>query len=284
MSRVPPLKESPFFYSSTLLFSDATMEMLNSSVVGVAGVGGVGAVATEMLARSGIGNLKIADLDTYEERNLNRQLFATQETLGRNKAVCAAERVRSINPDCNVEVFEQGIVLETIEAFCSGVDVLVCQADRESSKTLLYRAAKRFRIPVVTGSRASIHDHRWKVRAKVYNYRDNPDLECYDEIFHPDMTAVPFGELTEEILRKYDEKVRTKDRSVFKTIALEKPGYFGSIDPESLRERIETTENYNKRHVCAVQANTGGCLVATQALKVLLGGPSGDIEINLWEG
>jgi len=285
MSQTPtPRSESPHFYNSTLLFSDATMERLATSVVAIAGVGGVGAIAAEMLGRMGIGHLKIADPDIYETHNLNRQLFATTETLGRNKAVCAAERLRIINPECRVEVFERGIVLDNIEAFCEGTDLLVCQADRESSKTLLYRAAKRFRIPVVTGSRASIHDHRWKVRARTYHYRDDPDLACYDEVFHPDMTGVPFDALTEEVLRGYDEKVRTRDREVFKQIALEQPTHYGSIDPEALRERIETTENYNKRHVGAVQANTAGCLVATQAVKVLIGGPENDIEINLWEG
>ena len=83
--------------------------------------------------------------------------------------------------------------------------------------------------------------------------------------------------------RQYDEKVRQKDLGVFKKIAFEHPDYYGSISAEDLRERIETTEKYNKRHVCAVHANTAGCLVATQALKVLIGGPTGELELNLWE-
>lgn len=279
-----PISESPLFYSSTLLFSDESMERIRSSVVAIAGVGGVGAVAAEMLARLGVGHLKIADPDVYEEHNFNRQLFATTETAGRNKAVCARERLLTINPDCEIDVFESGILLENIEAFCAGADLLVCQADRESSKVLLYRAAKAYGIPVVTGARASIHDHRWKLRTKIYNYRDDPSLPCYDEVFHPEMTGVAFEDFTEEVLRRYDEKVRQKDLGVFKRIALEKPEHYASISPAALQKRIETTPNYNKRHVCAVHANTAGCLVATQALKVLIGGPETDIEINLWEG
>lgn len=278
------LQESPHFYNSTLLFSDATMARISNAAVGVVGVGGVGSVAAEMLGRLGIGRFKIADPDEYEPHNLNRQLFATMDTLGRNKALCAAERMRAINPECVVDTFEEGITLANIEAFCKNVDVLVCQCDRESSKVLLHRAAKRFRIPVVTGSRASIHDHRWKVMARVLNYRDDPGLQCYDEVFHPDLTSVPFNDLTEPVLRSYDEKVRAKDRGVFKQIALEKPEHFASISPEDLAARIETTDNYNKRHVCAVHANTAGCLVATQVLKVLIGGPVNKIEVNLWEG
>ena len=278
------LKESPFFYSSTLLFSDETMERISKAVVGVAGVGGVGSIAAEMLARLGIGHLKIADPDVYDTPNFNRQLFATQETLGRNKALAASDRIRSINPECQVDAFEEGITLSNIEEFCAGADVLLCQCDRESSKVLLHRAAKSHHLPVVTGSRSSIYDHRWKVMARVINYRDEPDLQCYDEVFHPDMVAVPFEELTEPVLRSYDEKVRSKDRGVFKQIALEKPEHYASISPEDLAERIETTENYNKRHVCAIHANTAGCLVATQTLKVLIGGPLERLELNLWEG
>ncbi len=278
------ISESPFFYSSTLLFSDQSMERIRSSVVAIAGVGGVGAIAAEMLLRLGVGHVKIADPDVYEEHNFNRQLFATTETVGRNKAVCAKERLLTINSECEIDVFESGILLENIEDFCADTDLLVCQADRESSKVLLYRAAKAFGIPVVTGARASIHDHRWKLRAKTYNYRDNPNLPCYDEIFHPEMTTVSFEDFTEDVLRRYDEKVRQKDLGVFKRLALEKPEHYASISPTDLQERIETTPRYNKRHVCAVHANTAGCLVATQALKVLIGGPETDIEINLWEG
>jgi molybdopterin/thiamine biosynthesis adenylyltransferase len=278
-----PLSETPLFYSSTLLFSEASMERLEGAVVGVAGVGGVGAIATEMLARLGIGAFRIADPDVYEAVNMSRQIFATTETLGRNKAAVAAERLRSINPGCCVEALEHGITLANIRAFCEGADVLLCQCDRESSKTLLHRAAKAMALPVVSGGRSSIHDHRWKVKAAVYNYRDRPDLPCYDEVFHPDMTAVPFEELTEPLLRRYDEKVTGKDRGVFEAIALERPELFASISPEDLVRRLETTERYQKRHVCSVLANTAGCLVATAALKVLLGGPEASLELNLWD-
>jgi molybdopterin/thiamine biosynthesis adenylyltransferase len=271
------------FYNATLLFSDSGIESIAGSVVGVVGVGGVGALACELLARLGVGTLHIADPDEYEAVNMNRQLFATSETLGRNKAACAAERVLSINPSCAVTAFEEGVTLENVRPFCESADVLLCQCDRESSKVLVHRAAKSMGIPVVSGARSSIHDHRWKVRARVYNYRDDPARPCYDELFHQEMTAVPFEELTEETLARYDEKVRNKDLGVFKDIALDHPELYASITPESLARRIETTPGYNKRHVCAVHANTAGCLAATAVLRLLLGGPETDLEINLWE-
>lgn len=276
--------DSPFFYNATLLFSDATMERIEASVVGVAGVGGVGAVALEMLVRMGISHFRIADPDIYEEVNLNRQLFATRETLGRNKALAAADRVRAINPDCDVTTFEDGVLLSNVVDFTRGCDVLLCQCDRESSKVLLHRAAKRFFVPVVSGGRSSIHDHRWKVAARVYNYRDEPSRPCYDEVFHPDMERVPFEALTEEVLRAYDGRVTGKDRGVFRDLALERPELYGSIGAADLQERLATTARYNKRTVCAVIANTAGCLVATAALKALIGGPEAELELDLWNG
>lgn len=275
--------ESPYFYNATMLFSDQAMERLATCVVGVAGVGGVGAVATEMLARIGIERFKIADPDVFEAVNLNRQLFATYETLGKNKAHCAAERVRNINPQASIEAFEDGIRLSNIEAFCKGVDVLLCQCDRESSKVLLHRAAQQHKIPVVSGGRSSIYDHRWKVKAATYDYCHNPTIQCYDEVFHPAMQGVPLEQLTEDVLERYDAKVRTKDRSVFRNIAIETPELFASLSPQALAERVDTTERFNKRTVCAVIANTAGCLAATMVLKVLLDGPSDELEINLWD-
>jgi molybdopterin/thiamine biosynthesis adenylyltransferase len=275
--------ETPLFYNATMLFSDEGMEKIASSTVAVAGVGGVGAVATEMIARLGVERFKIADPDRYEAVNLNRQIFATRETFGRNKAVCAAERIHSINERSSVEVFEEGVRLANVEAFCDGADVILCQCDRESSKVLLHRAAKARRIPLVSGGRSSIHAHRWKVKAKVYNYRDDSSLACYDEVFHPDMQGVPFEELTEDALARYDGKVRVKDRSVFRAIAIETPELFASLSPEALRARVETTERLNKRTVCSVIANTAGCFAATLVLKVLLGGPETELEINLWD-
>jgi molybdopterin/thiamine biosynthesis adenylyltransferase len=275
---------NPFFYNSTLLFSEPTMERIETSVVGVVGVGGVGAVALEMLVRTGVSHVRVADPDVYEAVNLNRQLFATQETLGRNKDLVAAVRVRAINPASDIAAVEQGVLLSNVEGFVRGCDVLLCQCDRESSKVLLHRAARRFAVPVVSGGRSSIHDHRWKVAARVYDYRGDPTRPCYDEVFHPAMERVPFESLTEELLRAYDGEVTGKDRGVFRDLALDRPELYGSIDVEELKDRLASTERYNKRTVCAVIANTAGCLVATAALKVLIGGPTTELSLDLWNG
>ena len=86
-----------------LLIGDQPLERLAAAKVAVFGVGGVGGYCVEALARAGVGTLHLYDDDTVSESNLNRQIAALHSTLGRPKADVMAERVRDINPDCQVE-------------------------------------------------------------------------------------------------------------------------------------------------------------------------------------
>lgn len=78
---------------------DACERLARSSVL-VAGIGGVGGHAAEALCRMGVGRLILVDNDTVSESNINRQIIATYETLGRQKTEVMRERLLSINPDC----------------------------------------------------------------------------------------------------------------------------------------------------------------------------------------
>ena len=85
-----------------LLVGDEPLERLARSRVAVFGVGGVGGFCVEALARAGVGTLHLYDDDTVSESNLNRQIAALRSTLGRPKAEVMADRVRDINPACQV--------------------------------------------------------------------------------------------------------------------------------------------------------------------------------------
>jgi molybdopterin/thiamine biosynthesis adenylyltransferase len=276
--------DSALFYNSALLFSEENMDNLTNSKVAIAGIGGVGSICAEMLARNGIGNLRLAEPDPYEENNLNRQLFATLETIGINKAVAGAERINKINPNCNVRVFEEGVTLANVYEFVKNVDVLLVQTDTESSKIIIHKVAKELKIPLVCGSRGSLEGHRWFVKAKIWNYKKYPDLPCYDETNHPEFSGRSINDLTQEELDQYDESIKRKKIEIFTKIAKSKPEIFGSISQNDLLNRISNCHKFHNRHVCSVLANTGGCLAATAALRVLLNGPDGDLEINLWQG
>lgn len=277
-----PIHDHPLFFSSLLLFSDQDMARLADSTVGVVGVGGVGAVALEMLCRAGVGAFRIADRDVYGPSNLNRQLFATRSSLGRDKAQVAAERAADINPGVELSVFSEGLTPHNLDEFCQGVDLLVSQPDRQPIQVLLHRAARRLGIPVVSGARAGIRQSRWKVRARVWNYRDQPDRPGYDEVYHPQWVGLDLASLPEEELDRMHAESRQEDLRIFAQVAHEHPEHFPSISAEALAQRIASHDDYANRHVCSVLANTAGTLCATVGLKVLLGGPSEDLEIDLW--
>lgn len=85
-----------------LLIGDEPVERLKNAKVAVFGAGGVGGFCVEALARAGVGTLHLYDDDTVSESNLNRQIAALHSTLGLPKAEVMAQRVKDINPDCQV--------------------------------------------------------------------------------------------------------------------------------------------------------------------------------------
>ncbi|MBJ6723661.1 ThiF family adenylyltransferase [Geomesophilobacter sediminis] len=107
------------------LVSEAEQEKLLKARVAVAGAGGVGGLHLLTLARLGLGNFSIADLDTFDTVNINRQFGAMSSTLGKPKAEVLAQMVQDINPYADVRVFEHGVTLDNLDAFLEGVDVYV---------------------------------------------------------------------------------------------------------------------------------------------------------------
>jgi molybdopterin/thiamine biosynthesis adenylyltransferase len=134
------------------LINAEEQERLRNSRVAIAGLGGVGGIHLETLARLGIGKFSIADGDQFEVANFNRQRGATTRTLGRRKAEVMAEVASSINPEADIRTFTESITAENVDAFLSGVDVLVDGIDFFSfdARRLVYAAARERKIWVVT--------------------------------------------------------------------------------------------------------------------------------------
>ena len=101
------------------LYGKTGLEKLRAAHVGVIGIGGVGTWAAEALARSGIGAITLVDLDEVCVTNINRQLHALTETVGRSKVEVMAERIRAINPDCRVTAAQQFFNEQTAEEILS---------------------------------------------------------------------------------------------------------------------------------------------------------------------
>ena len=87
------------FSRTEILLGKSALNKLNNSRVAVFGLGGVGGYAVEILARSGVGALDLIDNDVISLSNINRQILATEKTVGRFKTDVAKERILEINPD-----------------------------------------------------------------------------------------------------------------------------------------------------------------------------------------
>ena len=100
-------------------------ESLRGRRVAIAGMGGVGGGHLLTLARLGIGAFSIADLDTFDIPNLNRQAGAYLSTMGQPKVETLAAMVRDINPEIRLRIFDQGVTPDNLDAFLDGADLFV---------------------------------------------------------------------------------------------------------------------------------------------------------------
>ncbi|MEE0933147.1 tRNA threonylcarbamoyladenosine dehydratase [Clostridium sp. D43t1_170807_H7] len=126
------------FCRTELLIGEDGIEKLHNSKVIVFGIGGVGSFVVEALTRAGVGNLILVDNDTICISNLNRQIHATQATVGNVKVEAMKARVLSINPNCNVEAKKEFITADNIqEIIPEDIDYVVDAIDTVTSKLAL---------------------------------------------------------------------------------------------------------------------------------------------------
>ena len=141
---------NPFSRTQFLLGSDA-MEKLKSARVAVFGLGGVGGYVAEALVRSGVGALDLVDHDTISLTNINRQILATRDTVGMDKAEAAMKRVKAINPDCDVRAIKTFYLPETAHQFdFTQYDYVVDAIDTVTGKLMLVQAAKDAGVPIIS--------------------------------------------------------------------------------------------------------------------------------------
>lgn len=143
-----------------LLYGDAGASRIADATVLVAGLGAVGSAAVEALARTGVGHLLLVDFDVVEPSNVNRQLFALRSTIGRSKCEVARERVRDINPDCDVVLLPGRLphdpgLLASLLAPLPSPGVIVDAIDDIGAKAALIMHGLRAGVPVVSSMGAA---------------------------------------------------------------------------------------------------------------------------------
>ncbi len=139
------------FSRTELLLGQDAMHRLAAARVAVFGIGGVGSFAAEAVARAGVGAIDLFDNDAVNLTNINRQLIATHETLGRLKVEVMRERILAINPRCAVTAHACFYAANNADAFdLSRYDYIIDAIDTVSSKLTLIERALRSGARIVS--------------------------------------------------------------------------------------------------------------------------------------
>lgn len=132
------------------LIGKENLEKLNKSKVAVFGIGGVGSFVVEGLARAGIGKLLLVDNDTIDITNINRQIHANINTVGKHKVDVMKERILSINPEAEVDVSTE-FFMPGSKLLDNSLGYIVDAIDTVTGKIELVCKANELNIPIISG-------------------------------------------------------------------------------------------------------------------------------------
>ncbi len=229
--------------------SDAEQQRLKDGAVFVAGVGGMGGAAVQMLVRAGVGKIAIADLDTFEVSNLNRQLFAFSDTVDRPKAEVTAEELKRINPELDLKVLGAEWTGK-LDELCAEYSVIINGCDDIPATAQLYRKAKQHGATVIDAYASPL--------PSVIVVRPS-DPRPEERLRYP-IRGTDWKAITEEqaadCFMKELEWVMTHSSS------------HTHID---LTAAAEMAAGKRKRMSFAPMVTTAGCLMAGEALALLMG-------------
>ena len=139
------------FLRTEMLIGTEALEKLKNSKVAIFGVGGVGGYVCESLARAGIGSFILVDNDTVSIPNINRQIIALESTVGKYKTEVMAERIKNINPNANVKIYNKFFLGEEDEYIIdTDCDYIVDAIDTVTAKIALVLLGEKLGIPVIS--------------------------------------------------------------------------------------------------------------------------------------
>lgn len=148
------------------LIGEFAMNLIKDKKVFIFGVGGVGGYVAEALARSGVGTIAVADFDTIEESNFNRQIIADKSTIGKNKAEVMAKRMMKINDKIVAKYLVEKVDAETVKFLSLGkYDYVIDCIDDVQAKVAIIKNARENKIPVIScmGTGNKLHPEMLKV-------------------------------------------------------------------------------------------------------------------------
>ncbi|MCK9151940.1 HesA/MoeB/ThiF family protein [Methanobacterium alcaliphilum] len=175
------------------ILTKSQQQKLKDATITVIGCGGIGGSAIEMLARMGIGNLRIVDKDSFDVSNINRQVMSSFCSVGKSKIRVTEKTLRSINPFINIKSFEVELDETNVEKIMKGSDLVIDALDNLLSRIIVSRYAFKMNIPFIHGA---IHGTMGQIT--VFN-NNTPK---YEELFKlPSFKK----ELNEEIIENLEK-------------------------------------------------------------------------------
>ena len=159
------------FSRTAMVYGEETIERLQKAHVAVFGVGGVGGFACEALARAGVGKIDLFDKDTVSLSNINRQIIALHSTVGMAKVDIMKERIKDINPDCEVNVYNVFYLPENADEYdLSKYDYIIDAVDTVSAKLEIVTRSRYSGVPVISAMGAGNKTDPTMFRvADIYN-------------------------------------------------------------------------------------------------------------------
>ncbi|MEV5025822.1 tRNA threonylcarbamoyladenosine dehydratase [Paenibacillus sp. LPE1-1-1.1] len=144
------------FSRTELAIGPEGLALMKGSTVAVLGIGGVGGIAAEALARTGVGRIILVDKDVVDITNVNRQIHALTTTVGQPKAELMLDRIKLINPECDVVALRMFYTEETYEQFFEyPLDYVVDASDTISYKIHLIKQCLERKIPIISSMGAA---------------------------------------------------------------------------------------------------------------------------------
>lgn len=137
------------------LYGTQQLQWLRASHIAVVGIGGVGSWVAEALARSGVGNLSLYDLDDICVTNTNRQIHALNDTVGQSKVLAMQARIALINPECHIRAVQDFVTPNNVRELLTGdstppLHYVIDATDSIKAKAAMIACCKRNKLPIIT--------------------------------------------------------------------------------------------------------------------------------------
>ncbi len=182
-SQVLSIQEKLRYERQLLLphFGEKEQLKLKQKTALVVGAGGLGSPILYYLAAAGIGKIKIIDDDVVSISNLQRQILYTEKDLGKAKCVQAKKRIKELNNDCIIEVFNERFSKQNAYNISLNVDIIIDGTDNLNTRLLMDEVAGHFSIPYIYGA-----IENWIAQCSVFHYKDQTSYKDLFTSYRPE--------------------------------------------------------------------------------------------------